>query len=60
MHLIGGVTQNTEFWRSVHASGDEGIKLLERIAQEEKDNWKSKMVVDTIDFKVYTFIILQK
>lgn len=50
--LIGGNAPNPYFWRSVHASGDEGIKLQERIKQEEKDLWRSKVVVDSLDFKV--------
>jgi hypothetical protein len=58
--LTGGGEQNKGFWRSVHASGDEGIKLQERIQQEDKDNWKSKMVVDTLDFKVGNFKIKDK
>jgi hypothetical protein len=42
----------------VHASGDEGIKLQERIQEEEKALWKSKVVVDTLDFKVRSYVIL--
>ena len=52
--------QNPDFWRSVHASGDEGIKLQERIQQEEKEKWKSKVVVDTLDFKVGNFKVKDK
>lgn len=59
-HLVGGTEHNSDFWRSVHASGDEGIKLQERIQQEEKDLWKSKMVVDTLDFKVGNFKVKDK
>lgn len=58
--LVAGDEQNPDFWRSVHASGDEGIKMQERIQQEEKDRWKSKMVVDTLDFKVGNFNVKDK
>ena len=59
-HLTGGTEPRSDFWRSVHASGDEGIKLQEKIQQEEKDLWKSKVVVDTLDFKVGNFKVKDK
>lgn len=58
--MTGGIDQNPIFWRSVHASGDEGIKLQERIKQEEKEAWQSKVVVETQDFKVGNFKVKDK
>ncbi len=50
-----GTEQQQGFWKSVHAFGEEGIKQQERIEEEEKEKWMSKVVVDNLSFKVKLF-----
>jgi hypothetical protein len=57
-HLPRGrmITKKTDkdpdFFRSVHLFGDEAQKILEQARTQEIEEWKSRVIVDTTDFKV--------
>eukprot|EP01038_Epipyxis_sp_PR26KG_P013134 gene13134-17601_t len=46
-----------KFFKSVHLGGEEQTKNLEAAQKQEKELWKSKVVVDSIDFKMSGFKI---
>jgi len=49
---VKGTAQDPAFFRSIHIAGDELTKLLEKEAEQEKDKWLEKVVVEHLDFKV--------
>jgi len=50
--MVAGKEINDKFFRSVHLGGDDQAKIVEEAIKREKEEWKSKVVVDTLDFKV--------
>lgn len=47
--------KDPKFFRSVHLGGENQAKIIQEALEQEKEEWKSKVVVDDIAFKVGGF-----
>jgi hypothetical protein len=50
--LVGGTEMDEDFFRSVHIGGAKQAKIIADAIAQEKEEWKSKVIVDHTDFKV--------
>ena len=56
----GGHEKNDHFWQSVHLHGEKSAKVQKEAEEKEIADWKSKVVVDHLDFKVGGYKVRDK
>jgi len=57
---INNNEKDENFFKSIHIGGVEKQKILNQAKIEEKKNWESKVIVDTIDFKISGLVVHDK
>jgi hypothetical protein len=59
-NITGGFEKNDHFWQSVHLHGEKSAKVQKEAEEKEIAEWKSKVVVDHLDFKVGGYKVRDK
>ena len=59
-NIVEGGKKDDNFFRSVHVGGEAQLKLMEEAQQKEREDWLSKVVVDSAAFKVGGFKVKDK
>ena len=58
--LMNQYEKDNDYFHSIHLVGEKKMKLLKEAQENEYKTWKSKIVVDTTDFKVGRLFVTDK
>jgi hypothetical protein len=58
--ITGGFDKNDKFWQSVHLHGEKSAQVQKEAEEKEIAEWKSKVVVDHLDFKIGGYKVRDK